>query len=105
MHNLDKAKVSSKSVGHIKGYAVNSHPGPLNTINEDRICIVTNLNRSSCKENQISFFSIYDGKDGAAKAEYFRDNFHNVLSKDGDLLKDIEKAIRKTFCIMDQCFK
>lgn len=28
-----------------------------------------------------------------------------MLSKDGDLVKDIEKAIRKTFSIMDQGYK
>lgn len=60
--NIDKAKISTKFIGEVKGYAVNSHPGPLNSVNEDRICIVTNLTRSSSKEAQVSFFSIYDGR-------------------------------------------
>lgn len=47
--NFEKAKVSSKSIGYIKGYSVNSNAGPLNVINEDRICVVTNLNKSSIK--------------------------------------------------------
>jgi len=41
--------VSTKTIGYIKGYSVNSHAGPLNVINEDRICVVTNLNKSSIK--------------------------------------------------------
>lgn len=46
---IEKAKTSVKQIGKLKGYAVNSHPGPLNSFNEDRICVVTNLNKSTHK--------------------------------------------------------
>jgi hypothetical protein len=49
------------------------------TYNEDRICIVTNLTKTNVRQRQISFFGIYDGKDGVAKADYMRDNFHLCL--------------------------
>ncbi len=79
---------------------MNSHPGSLSTNNEDRICVITNLNKSILKDTQISFFSIYDGKNGVAKAEYFRDHFHNVLIKDKDFHRDLETSIKRSILLM-----
>lgn len=80
MISIDLSKTSSKSYGLIKGYAANSHPGVHNTTNEDRICIVTNLNKTNIKTKQVSFFSIYDGSQNIYKADYYRDNFHLILN-------------------------
>ena len=80
----------------IKAYAANSHPGPLNNLNEDRVCIVTNLNKTSNKANQVSYFAIYDGHNGACFADYMRDAFHTTLIEDDMFWKDIEIAIRNT---------
>jgi serine/threonine protein phosphatase PrpC len=80
--SIDRAKVSSKSYGIVKAYSANSHPGPLLSFNEDRICIVTNLTKTNVKQQQIAFFGVYDGKDGVAKADYMRDNFHLCLADD-----------------------
>lgn len=30
---IDKAKTSTKAIGYIKGYAVNSHAGPISSVN------------------------------------------------------------------------
>lgn len=92
--NLEKSRISSKSYGFIKAYAANSHPGLLNTMNEDRVCIVTNLNKTSNKANQVSFFAIYDGHNGASFADYMRDCLHTLLIEDDMFWKDIETAIR-----------
>lgn len=46
---IDKAKTSSKQYGIIRGYSANSHSGPVLTYNEDRICIVTNLTKTTVK--------------------------------------------------------
>lgn len=77
---IELSKTSSKSYGLIKGYAANSHPGVYNATNEDRICIVTNLNKTNVKTKQVSFFSIYDGSNGLLRADYYRDNFHLILN-------------------------
>lgn len=79
---IEKPKISTKPTGLVRGYSVNSHPGYLNGINEDRICVITNLNKSAQRDNYISFFSIYDGNNGVTKAEYFRDHFHQILTRD-----------------------
>lgn len=84
--SIEISKTSSKSYGLIKGYAANSHPGSHNRTNEDRICIVTNLNKTNVKTKQVSFFSIYDGSQNILKADYYRDNFHLVLNTNEDLL-------------------
>ena len=86
MINIELSKTSSKSYGLIKGYAANSHPGVHNTTNQDRICIVTNLNKTNIKTKQVSFFSIYDGSQNIHKADYYRDNFHLILNTNDDLL-------------------
>ena len=65
---LNAAKISNRVFNAVKGYAVNSHQGLLNTVNEDRVCIITNLNKSLCKDKESSFFGIFDGKNGALKA-------------------------------------
>ena len=44
---VDKPKLSSKPMIDIIGYAVNSHIGPFNEINEDRICIATALKKNN----------------------------------------------------------
>jgi hypothetical protein len=93
---IDRAKISVKDIGPIKAYAVNSHPGTLKSLNNDRICVVTNLNKASSKELRISFFSVYSCESGTAKAEFFRDHFHPILVKDKELLKNTEAAIRRT---------
>ena len=75
-------------LGVVYGYGVNSHVGSKNIINEDRICIVTNLNKNQSKNKQILFFGIYDGKNGSTKAEYYRDHFHSLIYHDEFFEKD-----------------
>lgn len=78
----------------MKTYAVNSHSGPINTNNENRLSIVTNLN--SFKNHTISFFGIYEGKNGMIKAEYMRDNFHLILFNEPLLVTNFEEALKRT---------
>lgn len=93
---LDKPKISSKCSGNIIAYGVNSHAGSYSPINEDRICIATCLKKNdpTC---EASLFGIFSGKNGINKAEYFRDNFHKLLTAQPLLLTDTEKALTKTY--------
>lgn len=101
---IDKSKVSSKSYGIIKGYSANSHSGPMLSYNEDRICIVTNLTKTSSKHKQISFFGVYDGNSGILKADFLRDHFHLLLVEDLALCADMESAMRRTLQRLTQTF-
>lgn len=44
------------------------------------------MNRVGLKGKEISFFGIFDAKNGAVKAEYYRDYFHSYLLKDTELI-------------------
>lgn len=101
---IDKSKISSKSYGIIKGYSANSHSGPMLSYNEDRICIVTNLTKTNAKHKQISFFGVYDGNGGIAKADFLRDNFHLLLIEDLSMCTDMESAMRRTLQRLTQMF-
>lgn len=77
----------------------------MNVINEDRVCIVTNLNKKNqTKNKQVLFFGIYDGKNGPTKAEYYRDYFHSILYHDEYFEKDIEKAVKRSLMIIEKNF-
>ena len=104
MPNIEKARISSKHYGFVRAYAANSHPGPLSQINEDRVRVVTNLNKTTNKARQVSFFAIYDGCDGACFADYMRDCFHVMLIKDDLFWKDVEAAIRSTVRKVEKSF-
>jgi hypothetical protein len=101
---IDKSKISSKPYGIIRGYSANSHSGPLLSYNEDRICIVTNLTKSSTKHRQISFFGVYDGNGGVSKADFLRDNFHLMLLEDLSFTTDLEAALRRSLQRLTQVF-
>ena len=70
----------------------------------DRVCIVTNLNKTSNKVNQVSFFAIYDGHNGSGFADYMRDCFHSTLIEDPAFWQDIELAIRNTIRKVERNF-
>ena len=54
------------------------------------------MTKTSVRQRQISFFGIYDGYDGVAKADYMRDNFHLCLAEDESFPKDMEHAMRRS---------
>ena len=72
--------------------------------NEDRICIVTNLTKTSNKQKQISFFGVYDGNGGVNKADFLRDNFHLFLVQDIAVAVDMELVMKKTLQRLGQMF-
>ncbi len=72
--------------------------------NEDRICIITNLTKTNIKQKQASFFGVYDGQEGVAKADYLRDNFHLLLVEDEAFSKNMESALRNTLTKLNKNF-
>lgn len=56
------------------------------------------------KDKQICFFGVYDGHNGVGKAEFYRDNFHAVLSRDEYFLKDMERAVKRSIISLDKSF-
>ena len=105
--NFDKPKTSTKSMGIIKSYSVNTFQGLIRNYNEDRVSIIINMNRpknfNSNKANnnkiwpKVSFFGIYDGHGGKTCAEYLRDNLHKYICENKNFPSEIEEAIKEGF--------
>ena len=83
---VGKGQLLNKTCGVVRTYAVNSHAGYFSSLNENRLAIVTNFVKY--KHKFISFFSIYEGKNGMKKAEYMRENFHLILFNDTQLIRN-----------------
>ena len=111
--NFDKPKTSTKAMGIIKSYSVNTFQGLIRNYNEDRVSIVINMNRPKNFNNihnndnkinnnikiwpKVSFFGIYDGHGGKTCAEYLRDNLHKYICENRNFPMEIEKAIKEGF--------
>jgi len=57
---------------------------------------VTNLTKNNAKHKQVSFFGVYDGYNGTARADYMRDNYHLMLIQDEAFPINMETALRRT---------
>jgi hypothetical protein len=79
----EQTKYSSKSLTHIKAYAVNTCQGVIRTYNEDRVSIILNIIKPATFKGEhwpkCSFFGIYDGHGGNGCADYLRDNLHQFV--------------------------
>lgn len=72
--------------------------------NEDRICIVTNLTKTSVKQKQISFFGVYDGNNGVSRADYLRDHLHLTLAAEQSFPNDMESALKTALHRVSRAF-
>lgn len=63
------------------------------------------MNKSMISKKQVSFFGIFNGKNGVVKAEYYRDNFHLLLYRDEYFFRDMERAIQRTLIIIERNFE
>ena len=99
--NFDKPKTSTKSLGIIKSYSVNTFQGLIRNYNEDRVSIIINMNKPKNYKKQwprISFFGIYDGHGGEGCSEYLRDNLHKLICYNNEFFPDnIPDAIKFGF--------
>lgn len=77
---LSPIHCSSKRHSAVEAYSAITHQGLVRNYNEDRVVVVTNIEKPYNKEVKhwpsVSFFGLYDGHGGAACAEYLRDHLH-----------------------------
>lgn len=66
---------------------------------------MTNLTKTPNKAQQVSFFGIYDGRDGVAKADYLRDCFHLRLASDESFPQNMHQALRSTLTRTTSAFR
>lgn len=59
--------------------------------------MATNLLHSSNRVREVSFFGLFEGRNGSNKAEYMREYFHNTLINDELFYYNFDKAVSRTF--------
>ena len=98
---LGSCKTSTKSMGLIKGYSVNTNQGIVRNYNEDRVTIIINMikpiNYKKPYWPKISFFGIYDGHGGKGCAEFLKDNLHKFIANDKNFPENISESIYSGF--------
>ena len=98
---LSLCKTSTKSMGLIKAYGVNTNQGIVRNYNEDRVTIIINMikpiNYIKPYWPKISFFGIYDGHGGNGCAEFLKDNLHKFIANDKNFPENISESIYSGF--------
>lgn len=107
--NHDPTKCSTKRNGVIKAYAANTNQGMVRNYNEDRVAIILNILRPSCKQDievwpKCSFFGVYDGHGGATCADFLRDNLHQYIIRQDCFPANPKEAIRLGFAEAESIF-
>jgi len=105
--NFSLSKISTKSFGVIKSYAVNTNQGIVRDYNEDRVSIVINMNKpdyyeSSIPWQKISYFGVFDGHAGNKCADFLRDNLLEYIIRNKYFPSDIPNAIKLGFKNIDE---
>lgn len=71
-------KKSTENIGSVQGYAASTNRGIVRESNEDRVAIITNIEKINCPPS--SFFGIYDGHGGPKCAEFLQENLHQYVN-------------------------
>lgn len=83
--NYEKPTTSSKQLGHVYGFAVNTNQGLNRNYNEDRVSIILNAAWPKTHDKEIwprvHFFGVFDGHGGDGWADFLRDNLHRFVSR------------------------
>ena len=100
--NYPQVKKSQNSINKIiQSFAVNSYEGLIRNYNEDKVSIILTIKKpKDFKEEywpKISYMALFDGHGGNSCSNFLRDNLHNYIIKNENLLKDTEKSIIESF--------
>jgi serine/threonine protein phosphatase PrpC len=98
-----------ESVDWIKGFASKTDKGCTRNYNEDRISIITNVERPDHIAEGLwpkcSFFAIYDGHGGHSCPEFLKDNLHQYIFKSQYFPHSPKMALLKGFEQAEQAFR
>ena len=92
---------SSKAYGQVQLYCANTHRGIIREHNEDRVMIMTRVQKPSDRKEErwpaCSFFGLYDGHGGKACSNFLRDYLHSFIINDSNFPSNPEQAILNGF--------
>ncbi len=89
--NYDSTKCSSRPIGNISAYGVNTYQGIIRNYNEDRVSIILNIAKPQSFHGtwpKCSFFGIYDGHGGCLCSDFLRDQLHSYVIRDSNFPND-----------------
>ena len=92
---------SNKSHGVVQLYCANTHRGIIREHNEDRVMIMTRIQKPADRKDEkwphCSFFGLYDGHGGKSCSNFLRDNLHSFIIQDQNFPSNPEQAILNGF--------
>ena len=91
---LRKTEPCDEASESFLAYAAVSDVGTTRKYNEDRVCVIEKIVRSS-EISTSSFFGIYDGHGGAGCADFLRDNLFNLIVKNPNFKNNIPVAFKE----------
>jgi protein phosphatase 2C family protein 2/3 len=99
---------SQKPQGLMKSYAYNSYKGLVKDFNEDRVVVVSQIQKPPKTIHRtwpkMSYFGIFDGHGGETCSEYLKNNFLNILVENKNFPFDIKTALVETFEKLEEEF-
>ena len=92
----------------MKSYAYNSYKGIVKDYNEDRLVVVSQIQKPQKTIHRtwpkMSYFGIFDGHGGESCSEYLKNNFLNFLVENKNFPFDIKTALIETFEKLEEEF-
>ena len=96
-----KCVCSQKMQGLMKSYAYNSYKGIVQNYNEDRVIVVSQIQKPQKTIHRtwpkMSYFAVFDGHGGESCSEYLKNNFLDYLIENKNFPHDIKTSITETF--------
>ena len=96
-----KCICSQKMQGLMKSYAYNSYKGIVKNYNEDRVIVVSQIQKPQKTIHRtwpkMSYFAVFDGHGGENCSEYLKNNFLDYLIENKNFPHDIKTSITETF--------
>ena len=91
-----------KPTNAIELVSVYTDKGRSRPFNEDRVCIMLNVENSM--KDKFNYFGIFDGHAGSTCSEYLKDTLHKKILNDKLFFVDIKKNFERVFKKVDEKF-
>ena len=99
--NYSQCSYSQKQIGLVKSFAYNSYKGLTKPNNEDRVIVVSPIQKPHKTIHRtwpkMSYFGVFDGHGGETCSEYLKNNYLNILIENKNFPFDIKTAIIESF--------
>ena len=99
--NYPECNYSQKALGIVKSFAYNSFKGLVKKNNEDKVIVVSPIQKPHKTIHRtwpkMSYFGVFDGHGGESCSEFLKNNFLNRLLENKNFPFDIKLSFTETF--------